>query len=134
MIAVSTDSNLRAFAYAAKESRRPIKVTPGGMQMVKRHKSTIACDISSKVRAEVMYRDEGRCIVCGSTNGIQIAHYISRARMGKGIPQNLGCMCHLCHMAYDQGHLHKEVKEIFSTYLKDHYKGWSEDALIYKKF
>lgn len=98
-----------------------------------RHKSTIACDISLAVRKAVMERDEGRCIVCGSTKGIQIAHYISRARMGMGIPQNLACMCHLCHMAYDQGHLHNEVKEIFSTYLKDHYDGWNEEDLVFRK-
>ena len=101
--------------------------------MAKRHKSTIACDISPKVRRAVMERDDGRCIICGSNNGIQLAHYVSRARMGMGIPQNLGCMCHLCHMAYDQGHLHREVKHIFSEYLADHYEDWSEDALIYRK-
>ena len=50
-----------------------------------------------------------------------------------GIPQNLACMCHLCHMAYDQGHLHREVKQIFSEYLADRYEDWSEDALVYRK-
>ncbi len=101
--------------------------------MGKRHKSTIACDISPKVRREVVERDAGRCIVCGTTQNIQIAHYISRARLGMGIPQNLACMCVLCHMAYDQGHLHKEVKQIFSEYLSEHYEDWSEEALIYRK-
>jgi 5-methylcytosine-specific restriction endonuclease McrA len=101
--------------------------------MGKRHKSTIACDISPRVRSEVVERDEGKCIVCGTTQYIQIAHYISRARLGMGIPQNLGCMCMFCHRDYDQGSYHKEIKEIFKSYLQEHYEDWSEEALIYRK-
>lgn len=66
-------------------------------------KASKACDISPSVRREVRERDGGRCIICGSTNGIQIAHYISRGRLGLGIPQNLACMCHICHAEMDNG-------------------------------
>lgn len=93
-----------------------------------------ACDISPTVRKEVMERDEGRCIVCGSTQGIQIAHYISRARLGLGIPQNLGCMCLRCHFDYDNGKLHREIESVFKGHLRAHYEHWDEAELTYKKW
>ena len=93
-----------------------------------------ACDISPKVRKIVVDRDGGRCIICGSQNGIQIAHYISRARLGLGIPQNLGCLCLRCHMAYDNGKLHRQIKTLFKRHLNAKYDDWDESQLTYKKF
>lgn len=97
-------------------------------------KASKACDISPKVRKEVMDRDGGRCIICGSMQGIQIAHYISRARLGLGMPQNLACLCHLCHFEYDNGKLHSEIKNVFKGHLNANYEGWSEAELTYKKW
>lgn len=98
-----------------------------------RHKSTIACDISPQVRRTVTERDQGACIVCGSTQGIQLAHYLPRSRLGLGIPQNLACMCFRCHAAYDQNGLRREIGQIFREYLYEHYEDWDESALIYRK-
>ena len=97
-------------------------------------KASKSCDISPKVRKEVMDRDEGRCIICGSMQGIQIAHYISRARLGLGIPQNLACLCLHCHIEYDNGKLHSEIKSAFKGHLKENYEGWNEAELTYKKW
>ena len=97
-------------------------------------KASKACDISPAVRKEVMERDDGRCFICGSMQGIQIAHYISRARMGLGIPQNLACMCYLCHGAYDNGKGHKEYKSAFKRHLQAKYDYWDETELTYKKW
>ena len=97
-------------------------------------KASKACDISPTVRKEVMDRDEGRCIVCGTTYGIQIAHYISRARLGLGISKNLACMCMRCHFNYDNGKLHKEIKNLFKTHLQSKYQEWNEDELTYRKW
>ena len=97
-------------------------------------KRTKACDISPAVRKEVVERDNGMCIVCGTTQGIQIAHYISRARNGLGIPQNLACLCHKCHFDYDNGKLHKEIKALFKEHLKAKYERWDEMELTYKKW
>lgn len=93
-----------------------------------------ACDISPAVRREVMDRDGGRCIICGSMQGIQIAHYISRARLGLGIPQNLACLCHICHFDYDNGKLHFEIKTAFKGHLQANYDHWDESELTYKKW
>lgn len=98
-----------------------------------RHKSTIACDISPRVRRIVTERDEGKCIVCGTMMGIQIAHYRPRSQLGMGIPENLACMCFRCHADYDQGGLRKVIGDIFREYLQSRYEGWNEDALIYRK-
>ena len=97
-------------------------------------KRTKACDISPAVRKEVMERDEGRCFICGCMEGIQIAHYISRARGGLGIPQNLACMCYLCHGAMDNGKCHEVYQSVFKQHLKLHYSNWDETELTYKKW
>lgn len=93
-----------------------------------------SCDISPVVRREVMERDGGVCIICGSTQGIQIAHYISRARLGLGIPRNLACMCLICHGDYDNGKLHHEIKNTFKRHLQAKYDDWNESDLTYKKW
>ena len=96
-------------------------------------KMSKACDISPKVRQEVIERDKC-CIVCGRYTCLQVAHYISRARGGLGVPQNLGLMCVDCHSAYDNSHRHKEIKALFEEYLKSHYEDWNEQDLIYRKY
>lgn len=97
-------------------------------------KASKACDISPSVRREVMDRDEGRCFICGSMQGIQIAHYISRARMGLGIPQNLACMCLLCHGEMDNGKHHELYQDLFRKHLLSKYGEWDESGLTYKKW
>lgn len=93
-----------------------------------------ACDISPSVRKEVMKRDEEHCIVCGSYRNLQIAHFISRGRLGLGIPQNLGVMCLECHFQYDNGKFHREIENLFREHLKAHYEDWNEKDLVYKKW
>ena len=96
-------------------------------------KKSKACDISSKVRAEVVDRDGGRCIICGDRQ-IQIAHFVPRARGGLGIPQNLACMCYICHFQFDNGSYRKEIGKAFEGYLKERYPDWDKEKLIYTKW
>ncbi len=96
-------------------------------------KASKACDISSKVRLAVGKRDNYSCIICGSYN-IQIAHYISRARGGLGIPENLACLCPHCHYEYDNGKLHNEIKKAFEDHLRQHYPNWDNKKLTYSKW
>ena len=93
-----------------------------------------ACDISPKVRQEVLERDSHRCIICGANHGLQIAHFISRGRLGLGIAENLAVMCPQCHFQYDNGKFHKEIEELFREYLKTLYEEWNEENLVYKKW
>ena len=97
-------------------------------------KRSKACDISPKVRKEVLERDNHQCIICGKNHGLQIAHYISRARSGLGIPQNLATMCVSCHFAMDNGKYHEELQKAVREHLQAHYDNWNEKDLIYKKW
>lgn len=93
-----------------------------------------ACDISPKVRKEVLARDNGASILSGKRENIQIAHYISRARLGLGIPENLVCLTASEHYEYDNGKLHSKIKKVIEDYLKQKYPHWNKEDLIYKKW
>ena len=60
-----------------------------GEKNMGKSKMSKACDISPKVRKEVMERDGCKCVICGRNDLLQIAHFVSRARGGLGIAKNL---------------------------------------------
>ncbi|MEN6622667.1 MAG: hypothetical protein ABFD50_14085 [Smithella sp.] len=100
-----------------------------------KHKQTIACDISTKVRRIVNERDscDGApcCIVCGTSYEIEQAHFISRKKGGLGIPENLACMCKKHHNEYDEKGKHKAH---FERYLRLIYPEWDKGKLVYEKY
>lgn len=96
-------------------------------------KKSKACDISPIVRRQVLDRDRCRCIICGAKTNLQIAHYISRARNGLGIPENLVTLCYKHHYQYDNGKFHTEHKKRIEDYLKANYPDWDNKNLTYKK-
>ena len=85
-------------------------------------------------------RDRHRCIICGSMMAMPNAHYISRAKGGLGIEENIVTLCtnmsdNRCHYKYDFGSV-KEKKEIqtkIREYLSGLYPDWDEDRLVYRK-
>jgi len=96
-------------------------------------KRSRACDVLPGVRAKVLERDNGRCILCGTNYNLTIAHYISRANGGLGIEENLVCLCLCCHHDTDQS-----IKRSFNIlaikgYLKSIYENWDENKLKYRK-
>jgi len=104
-------------------------------------KQSKALDISQKVKKIVFERDKGCCVVCGNNyNVMPNAHYISRAKGGLGIEQNIVTLCtnftkNKCHYKYDFGtkEEREKIKKIIKAYLKSQYHNWNEDDLIYKK-
>ena len=107
--------------------------------------------ISNKVRERVHERDNDECIFCQmgyhaasekrmanefGYQGRQIMHFVSRARGGLGIEENLAIGCTLHHMLYDNGAHgeHAEMKPLFEEYLKDMYPDWDEKKLVYNKW
>lgn len=49
-------------------------------------------------------RDIGRCVLCGSTEGIQVAHRNKGKGMGIKTSDALtACLCHKCHFEIDNG-------------------------------
>ena len=96
-------------------------------------KRSKACDIPPKVKQVVWERDNHCCIVCGQP-GFPNAHYISRAKGGLGIEQNIVTLCPQCHDEYDNGKNPMKYKMVIKGYLSSHYDHWNEDDLIYKKW
>lgn len=94
------------------------------------HKRTKSLGISDKTRKTVYERDN-YCILCG-LQGTDMAHYISRAQGGLGIPENIVYLCRDCHMALD-GVYRKEYKELVKEYLDKHYPDFQDSERVYKK-
>lgn len=98
-------------------------------------------EFNKKAREEIRRRDGG-CIFCkmgyrlsdSIFGDLQIMHYINRSQGGLGIPENgaLGCAYH--HQMMDNGLYGSEMKEMLRDYLKENYKNWNEEDLIYDKW
>lgn len=103
------------------------------------HLKTKVCQIPKAVKEKVYLRDGCHCILCGSPVDVEnaCAHFISRARGGLGIEQNILTLCHRCHNAFDNENritTRKEKEEYFRTYLKEKYPDWDEKELVYDKW
>ena len=94
---------------------------------------TKATSIPKKVREEVYVRDKG-CIICGSTSNLTIAHFISRAKSGLGIKENLVTLCILCHHEMDNGKNSLEIKEKVRQYLEKLYPNFTDEMRTYNKW
>lgn len=95
-----------------------------------------ACDISPPVRKSVKKRDKC-CIYCGSSYGLQIAHYISRGRGGLGVEQNLSVLCVNCHYVLDNGadsDLRRDIDRVMVENFKKHYPDWDEAKLVFTRW
>lgn len=99
------------------------------------------CDISQRVKKRVWERDGGRCVICGNpVNAMPNAHYISRARGGLGIEQNIVTLCtdfteNRCHSRYDNGSAEERARigQKIREYLMSKYPDWEENELYYKR-
>ena len=82
----------------------------------------------------VYNRDGGRCIYCGHPGNPE-AHFISRAKGGLGVPENILTLCRPCHDKFDFGpRVQREgMREFFREYLMNIYPEWDETKLIYHK-
>ena len=89
--------------------------------------------ISKKVKMTVWERDRHRCILCGSPSAMPNAHYISRAKSGLGIEQNIVTLCMDCHRRLDQSTERKELLNKVKHYLDRFYPNFTDDMRRYKK-
>lgn len=97
------------------------------------NRRTKALDISKKVKMTVWERDRHRCILCGSPSAMPNAHYISRAKSGLGIEQNIVTLCMDCHRRLDQSTERKELLSKVKHYLDRFYPNFTNDRRRYKK-
>ena len=93
------------------------------------------------VKKKVFERDNGCCVICGNSyNVMPNAHYISRAKGGLGIEENIFTACtrlteNDCHYRFDNGtrEEREKLKEIVKEYFISVYPDWNEDDLYYQK-
>ena len=104
------------------------------MKAKKKHKRTLAVDISQKVKKEVFKRDGGCCIFCGTPYAMPNAHVIPRSKGGLGIATNIVTACFNCHSQMDNSVLRKEYLNKAKKYLLKKYPDWKEENQIYNKY
>lgn len=64
------------------------------------------------------------------------AHYISRAKGGLGIEENIVTLCQDCHHNFDNGkskEVSQAIKSVIEAHLKHFYPEWGNTLLTYKK-
>ena len=106
-----------------------------------RTKRAKATDIPMSVKKKVFLRDHGCCVVCHNNyNVMPNAHYISRAKGGLGIEENVVTLCtgltkNKCHDKYDNGTKEESqfIHDRIKSYLKSQYPDWDESKLYYSK-
>ena len=106
-------------------------------------KRTKALSIPGEVKKAVADRDSvcGHpcCIWCGLPAPVSFelafscAHFIPRAKGGRGIEENILTLCPECHREFDQGKDRKRMREYFELYLKSKYPEWDAEKITYKK-
>ena len=102
-------------------------------------KRSNACDISPKVRREVLLRDDNCCVLCNmgylpsGDYRYEIAHLIPRSQGGLGVPENLVVLCKTHHDKFDNGIRRAISGALIRKYLRELYPGWKEDDLKFKK-
>lgn len=102
------------------------------------------CEFSPKARREIYERDSRFCIFCRMAympspyqgTNLGVAHYISRAHGGLGIPQNGVLACQYHHNMMDNGNNDKrdEMLAMVREYLQAIYHEWDEKSLVYSKW
>lgn len=98
-----------------------------------RSKRAKALDISQKVKRIVWERDRRCCILCGSSQAMPNAHYISRAKGGLGIEENVVTLCLTCHRELDQSVKRSHLLEKVRLYLEKHYPNFPNEKRFYRK-
>lgn len=97
------------------------------------HSRRMGTGIDNQSRKEVHERDGYRCVYCGRTDKpIELAHFISRAHGGEGVPRNLVSLCIDCHRRFD-GTGRNDMREFLADYFKKHYPNWDEQDQVYRK-
>ena len=92
------------------------------------------CDINKATKDKVWERDGHRCVICKSPFAMPNAHYIPRSKGGLGVEQNIVTLCARCHQMTDQSEHRQFMLDKIEKYLKNKYKDWSKEDLIYDKY
>ena len=105
------------------------------------HKSTKAKAITTSTKKKVWERQKGKSIISGKpiTWNECCCHFVSRARGGLGIEENIVGMTYEEHMIFDLNQIgnhlakHKLYRKIAKEHLEESYPGWNEEMCKWKK-
>lgn len=106
------------------------------------NKRTKALKISPRVKQLVWIRQGGRSLWSGKPITVEecCCHFVSRARSGLGIEENIIGLTHEEHRIFDLNEPgdHKDIwfkmRDKARKHLQDFYPGWNERDLIFKKW
>lgn len=106
------------------------------------NKRTKALAITKKVKNIVWMRQGGRSIYSGKPISVEecCCHFVSRARSGLGIEENIVGLTHEEHRIFDLNEPgdHRQEWEKMRKKAREHlekfYPGWNEKDLVYKKW
>ena len=73
------------------------KPKPGTAAKARRARKRIADKVLAANAQQVRWRDQDRCRVCGSSQGVEVHHVIFRSQGGSDETSNLACLCQQCH-------------------------------------
>ena len=96
---------------------------------------TKATAIPQRVKDAVWARDGGMCVLCGR-EGLPNAHVVRRSQGGRGIEQNVVCLCQNCHRQFDEGRpeIRWYARQRIEEHLREFYPDWNEEDMTYKKW
>ena len=121
------------------EARTPLKAKKtNSVKKVRTNKRAIFSDFSKEEKEYIMKRDLGRCIYCGGTTYLGIAHiFASRQKGGAGVRKNGVCLCQICHGNLDNGKdtcLRENIQNFCEDYLRNIYGDIQKEDVMYDKY
>ncbi len=131
--------------YAKLEAKTPLKQNTclkakktNSVKKIRTNKRAIFSDFSKEEKEFIMKRDGARCIYCGGTTYLGIAHiFASRQKGGAGVRKNGVCLCQICHGNLDNGKdeaLRESIQKFCEDYLKKIYGDIQKEDVIYDKY
>lgn len=108
------------------------------VKQIRTNKRAIFSDFTKEEKAHIMKRDNEKCIFCGGTTYLGIAHiFASRQKGGVGNRKNGVVLCQICHGNLDNGKdevLREKIQKYCENYLKNIYGDIKKEDLIYDKY
>lgn len=105
-------------------------------------KETKRTGIPGTVKEVVFARDDHKCVLCWSAEGVPNAHVVRRSQGGLGVEQNIVTLCPACHRAFDEGAglerlgrgtTRESLYCYLVGYLRQFYPDWTRESVTYKK-
>ena len=120
------------------KQNKKLKIKKGyKITKVRVNKRAIFSDFTKEEKLHIVERDAGKCIYCGKTTYLGVAHiFASRQKGGVGNRKNGVLLCQICHNALDNGKdsvLREKIQKYSENYLRNLYGDIKLEEIIYDK-